>query len=91
MSSIKRLLTDYPLRRGTIMFPNFQWPPQRGALAILSVALGCGLTLFTLRGYAHSTEAVGARVNASHFRRRVGEICECSPAQETELAFNGSL
>jgi hypothetical protein len=143
------------------MFPN-QLLPRGRALAILSVALACGLSLFTLGGYAQATEAVGELVTASQtsaagpganndedvrpfhihvsseqlddLRKRIAETrwpdqetvndesqgirlaearlgsdniegaerlaevlasrvvetCECSPAQATELAFNGS-
>jgi pimeloyl-ACP methyl ester carboxylesterase len=65
MSSIKRLLTDYPLRRRTIMFPTFQLLPRRRAFVLLSVALACGLGPFTLGGYAEATEPVGKQVTAS--------------------------
>jgi pimeloyl-ACP methyl ester carboxylesterase len=65
MSSIKRLLTDYPLRRRTIMFPTLQLLPRRRALAIHAIPLACGLSLFTFAAYAHATEAVGARATAS--------------------------
>jgi len=40
-------------------------PRRRRALAILSVALACGLGPFTLGGYALATEAVGEPVTAS--------------------------
>src|SRR5277367_125630 len=63
MNSIKRLLADFALRRRTIMFPTFQLLPRRRALAIRSVALACGLSLFG--GYAQATEPVGELVTAS--------------------------